>query len=175
MTREIEATISEISRPSAVRARLLRAAGRILSPDEAEDALQDGIVQVLTSGGEFRGDAQPGTWMYRVVVNAALMRRRKNGRAERLESLREQPEARSWAAGGAPLPIPDRQAESREELARAQEAVAALSDEYRAVIERCVLQERDAEEVAGELGITPACLRTRASRARQRLQSALAA
>ena len=101
------------------------------------------------------------------------MRRRKNSRSVRLEALRQQPEAEGWAAGGGALPIPDRQLENREQLARAQQAVAALDEEYRAVIERCVLEERDADEVARELGITPACLRTRASRARRRIESAL--
>ena len=47
---------------------------------DAEDALQEAYLQAYRHIGDFRGDAQFGTWLTRIVINQALMRLRA-GRA----------------------------------------------------------------------------------------------
>ena len=47
-------------------------------PQEAEDITQDVFVRAFQAYDRFRGDADPGTWLYRIAVNQCLnVRRRK--------------------------------------------------------------------------------------------------
>jgi RNA polymerase sigma-70 factor (ECF subfamily) len=43
---------------------------------DAEDALQDGLLTAFRNLKSFEGRSQFSTWLTRVVINAALMRRR---------------------------------------------------------------------------------------------------
>lgn len=45
---------------------------RIVGPSDAEEVAQDVFVRVFRGLGNFRGDSQLGTWVYRLAVNAAL-------------------------------------------------------------------------------------------------------
>ncbi len=62
------------------QATLYRLAVRVLGdPVEAEDALQDALLDAWRRLGSFRGDAAFSTWMYRIVTNRCLdtLRRRR--------------------------------------------------------------------------------------------------
>jgi RNA polymerase sigma-70 factor (ECF subfamily) len=52
------------------------ALGVMGNPEDAEDALQDGLLSAFRSLKNFEGRSQFSTWLTRVVINAALMRRR---------------------------------------------------------------------------------------------------
>jgi RNA polymerase sigma-70 factor (ECF subfamily) len=64
-------------------------------PEEAADALQDGMLSAFRRAGDFRGDSAVTTWLHRIVVNACLDRLRRRavrpavmvGSAEALEAL----------------------------------------------------------------------------------------
>jgi RNA polymerase sigma-70 factor (ECF subfamily) len=61
------------------QAALYRLAARVMGdPTEAEDALQEALLDAWRRIGSFRGDSAFGTWMYRIVVNrcAGMLRRR---------------------------------------------------------------------------------------------------
>jgi RNA polymerase sigma-70 factor, ECF subfamily len=58
------------------RALFHSALGILGNPQDAEDALQDGLLCAFRSLRSFRGRSQFSTWLTRVVINAALMRRR---------------------------------------------------------------------------------------------------
>lgn len=45
--------------------------------EDAADALQDAFVSAYRNAGSFLGEAQVGTWLYRVTVNACLDRIRR--------------------------------------------------------------------------------------------------
>ena len=61
--------------------KLFRVARAILRDDaEAEDALQEAYVDAYRHITELRGAARLRTWLTRIVVNHALMRRRKQVR-----------------------------------------------------------------------------------------------
>jgi|SRR5882724_3151 len=53
------------------------ALGIMGNPHDAEDALQDGLLSAFRSLKSFRGRSQFSTWLTRVVINAALMRLRR--------------------------------------------------------------------------------------------------
>src|SRR5258708_26431117 len=44
------------------------------SPEDAEDAIQDAMLSAYQAWAQFRGEARGSTWLYRIVVNAALQR-----------------------------------------------------------------------------------------------------
>jgi RNA polymerase sigma-70 factor, ECF subfamily len=151
------------------RSRLMRAAARI-APEDAEDALQDGLVHALANAGSFRQEARTSTWLYRVVINAALMRRRKARRAALYAQAATRCTADApWAIGGEGGASPDQLVSRREEVERVRAAVRTLPAGYRQALEDCVLAERDPQEAARDLGISKCCLRTRVTRARQQL------
>jgi len=52
------------------------ALGIMGNPQDAEDALQDGLLSAFRNLNSFKGRSQFSTWLTRVVINAALMRRR---------------------------------------------------------------------------------------------------
>lgn len=52
------------------------ALGVMGNPEDAEDALQDGLLSAFKNLKRFEGRSQFSTWLRRIVVNAALMRRR---------------------------------------------------------------------------------------------------
>jgi RNA polymerase sigma-70 factor, ECF subfamily len=64
-------------------------------PEEAADALQDGMLSAFRRAGDFRGDSAVTTWLHRIVVNACLDRLRRRavrpavmvGSTEALEAL----------------------------------------------------------------------------------------
>src|SRR5215831_15112810 len=60
------------------RGRLYQTARKVLgNSDDAEDALQDGLLSAFRNLSQFKGRSQFSTWLTRVVVNAALMRLRQ--------------------------------------------------------------------------------------------------
>jgi RNA polymerase sigma-70 factor (ECF subfamily) len=52
------------------------ALGIMGNAQDAEDALQDGLLSAFRNLNSFKGHSQFSTWLTRVVINAALMRRR---------------------------------------------------------------------------------------------------
>jgi RNA polymerase sigma-70 factor (ECF subfamily) len=60
------------------RVKLYRAAFSLLrNKEDAEDALQDGLLSAYVNLRAFEGRSQFSTWLTRIVLNAALMNRRK--------------------------------------------------------------------------------------------------
>ncbi len=56
---------------------LFQTALRVLgNAEDAEDALQDGLLSAYRNLKRFEGRSQFSTWLTRIVINAALMRRR---------------------------------------------------------------------------------------------------
>src|SRR6185503_19456401 len=60
--------------------RVFRLACRLTSDADAPDVLQETFLNVYRNLRSFRGDAQFGTWLYRIATNAALMLRRARAR-----------------------------------------------------------------------------------------------
>ncbi len=68
---------------------LYQTALRVLgNPEDAQDALQEGLLAAYRNLRRFEGRSQFSTWLTRIVINAALMRRRSQ-RARPAVSLDE--------------------------------------------------------------------------------------
>jgi RNA polymerase sigma-70 factor (ECF subfamily) len=128
--------------------RLYHAALRITrDADDAWDAVQEGMVSALRHADNFRGDAAVASWMYSIVVNAALyQRRRATARRRGVDRYHEKvwPEAERSLESGTELCDPETYALARVELERALTHVNALPDEKR----KLLLQSIDGESCA---------------------------
>src|SRR4029078_2589843 len=62
------------------QARVFCLVCRLTSDTDAPDVLQETFLQVYRHLPSFRGEAQFGTWLYRIATNAALMHRRASAR-----------------------------------------------------------------------------------------------
>ena len=136
---------------------------------DAEDVTQEAMLLAHRYRDSFRGDSRYTTWLYRVTATAALMFLRKQRRL-----AREIPA--SGAVDDEGTPWLDRQAAptdvrgevlARSELTEIQAAVAALGAKYPAVFWKRYGEGRTETEIARELGISVAAVKTRAFRARQ--------
>src|SRR5215471_2994334 len=94
--------------------RVYNLARRMLNNDaDAEDVTQDVLLQVVRKLDTFRGEADIGTWLHRVTVNAALAHRSKRARRQEREVHEEVDHLDGVHPGGSVRPWsvePDRQA-----------------------------------------------------------------
>jgi RNA polymerase sigma-70 factor (ECF subfamily) len=126
---------------------------------DVEEAAQDTFVQAWRSLGAFRGDAAPFTWLYRIAVNEALMRRRRR-RVETVDL--DETHAAEQASG-----------ESSELRAFLVDQIRALPWDQRAALVLRDLEGLSNEEVAHVLEITTAAAKSRIHRGRMQLRAAL--
>lgn len=158
------------------RPALLRQARRMLRDESgAEDAAQDAIVQALSHLSYFRGDAQLGTWLYRVGANAVLMTMRRERRASQRTSraVACTPDGSSWLHGASGQTQAQAQLETDQAGELLRWAIAQLPEHYRCVVVQCDLDERPVQEVAAALGLTVGGVRTRRLRAHRLLRCTL--
>ena len=147
---------------------------------EAEEVVQDAFLRIYRSLGNFRGDAQFTTWMYRIVVNLCNNKFRWNKvrginrtisidaplpNAEGDESLR--------------LELPSSEAPPDEQLAfaelreRVEKAMAQLPESYRTAVMLRNVQQLDYEEIAKILDCAVGTVKSRINRGRELLRQAL--
>jgi RNA polymerase sigma-70 factor (ECF subfamily) len=157
--------------------RLYRVARSILRDDaEAEDALQDAYIQAYRALPDFRGEASLATWLTRIVMNAALMRRRRSGRmAEVIELGADAPLEHGGAARDAAESGQPEHAALRAQARGLIEAkIDGLPEVFRTVFILRAVEELSVEETARVLDIPEATVRSRFFRARGMLRESLA-
>lgn len=138
------------------------------SAEEAADAVQEGFVKAWQALDRFRDDAPFRPWVLRIIVNTARNRRRS---AWRFEALRVR------ATAGASTQAPGDSAESlaleHVEHERLVGALRRLPDRHRAVVGCRYLLELSEAETAAVLAIPPGTVKSRLSRALERLRADL--
>jgi RNA polymerase sigma-70 factor (ECF subfamily) len=157
--------------------RVYRAVRAILDDEmEVEDAMQDAYLAAYRHLSRFEGRARFSTWLIRIAVNAALDRRRRSGRALRLDAACETAALHSPLAPAAEGSIdPERLVGAQRLAVRLEEAIHALPDAYRAVYVLRELEGLGTFATAECLQIEEATVRTRFHRARRLLRDALGA
>jgi RNA polymerase sigma factor (sigma-70 family) len=138
------------------------------SAADAEDAVQEAFVKAYRALGRFRQGAPFRPWLLSIVANEARNRRRSAGRRERL-ALRA---AEDPLSGGA-VPSPEAailDAERREELLA---AVEGLREDDRLAIACRYFLGLSEEETASTLGWRRGTVKSRTSRALERLRERL--
>jgi RNA polymerase sigma-70 factor (ECF subfamily) len=140
------------------------------SAADAEEAAQDGFVKAYRALGRFRRGAPFRPWLLRIVANEARNRRRSAARRERL-SLRAAAEARPGDA----VPSPEAALLSRESQGQLLAAMERLSDEHRDAIACRYFLDLSEDETAAALHIRRGTVKSRVSRALDRLREELEA
>ncbi|HXY26027.1 MAG TPA: sigma-70 family RNA polymerase sigma factor [Candidatus Acidoferrum sp.] len=155
---------------------LFQTALRVLgNTEDAEDALQDGLLSAYRNLKRFEGRSQFSTWLTRIVINAALMRRR-SAKARPAVSLDEPPRedelpaSERFADDG---PTPEQVFANTEIREMISENLDQLSPLLRTAFILREMQGFSTGEAAKKLGVTENTLKARLWRARHQLAERL--
>jgi RNA polymerase sigma-70 factor, ECF subfamily len=141
----------------------------VKNPADADDVAQDALILAFRYRDSFRGESQYSTWLHRITQTAALMYLRKRRRywREVPESASDDPQERSSGLDRASTPATALTTVScREELEQSRQVVARLGDRYPEVFWRRYGEGYTESEIARDLGLTLATVKTRAHRAK---------
>ena len=162
------------------QSRAYRLALRVLRDEEqARDAVQDAFLKAYGSLDRFQGRSGFYTWLYRIVMNQCLDRKRRDKSDRELEwddvtaaRAARTPAAGSFEGGGAG-PAPDVAAERGELRQVLEKAIAELPDDARRTIELREIDGLSYREIAEALGVPKGTVMSRLHYARRRLQESL--
>ena len=138
------------------------------SAGDAEESAQDGFVKAYRALGRFRRGAPFRPWVLEIVANEARNRRRSAGRRAAL-ALRVADEAPS---GGA-APSPEGVVLAHEEREGLLTALSHLREDDRLVIGCRYFLDLSEQETAAALGVRRGTVKSRLSRALERLRTEL--
>ena len=129
---------------------------------DAEDAVQDAFISAHRALPTFKGQSKVSTWLYRIVVNASLLKiRRERNRTKYLaEAVYDDAIVPDWRND------PEKAAIDGELGDVLQSGLTRLSPELRAAIVLRDVQGLTNEEAAEALGITVPALKSRLHRGR---------
>ena len=145
---------------------------------DAEDAMQEALIKTYRYTSSIREPEAFRPWLHRTVKNACLMsRRRRVNQPKRLESIDAVRAGDDAASIDPPDPgrNPEQLTANSRLRGRLQDALRTLPASQRAVVVLREMQGLSTREVADAMGISEANVKTRLSRARKALQSALEA
>lgn len=139
--------------------------------DEALDAVHDAFVKVMRSAERFEGRSTTFSWLYRIVVNVCIDRRRKKYRSHE-QALDEATERRSSAP---PTSAFEPNAAFEANLLRSalDAGIQGLSEQHRAVIVMRELQGMTYEQIAEGIECPKGTVMSRLFHARRKLRRAL--
>lgn len=136
-----------------------------VQPADVEDAAQEVFIEVFRYLPRFRGDAELGTWLYRLCISRAHQLRRRARTRERLRRF-----LLLAPAQAAPEPLGLGEAEARRMIER---ALSALSDKQRAVFVLYELENVPGKQIAEVLGCPEATVWRRLHEARRSFLTAM--
>ena len=139
------------------------------SAADAEEAALDGFVKAHRALDRFREGEPFRPWLLRIVGNEARNRRRAAGRRAKIELTA----ARADRAGDA-APSPEAAVLAAERRAELLAALDRLEPDARQVVACRSLLELDVAETAAALGLPEGTVKSRLSRALERLRAVMA-
>jgi RNA polymerase sigma-70 factor, ECF subfamily len=149
------------------------------SAEDARDVAQEAFVSAFQKLQSFQGRSAFYSWLFRIAMNSAVSRQRKNSRGKNsrvpvsieavrdksgLEPIDPHPEAR-----------PEFSIEASERQAAVRAALADLPEEFRTVLILKEMEDLKYEEIAEIVGCPIGTVRSRIHRARAELKSRLVA
>jgi RNA polymerase sigma-70 factor (ECF subfamily) len=155
--------------------RLFALARHLVGAEDAADALQSGLLSAIESFVGFRGESAFGTWLTRVVTNAALklLRTGRSRPAVSIEALADDAEIPRPEFVADWRDDPRKLVEQRELRHVLDEAIAALPDIHRVVFVLRDVAGLNVAETAKALEISEANVKVRLLRARLALREKL--
>ncbi len=122
---------------------------------DCADAVQEAIFKAYKSLGKLKNPEYFKTWIIRILVNTCYSQLKSRKHIEDIEN------------------IPEIQAEDDYSKSELMLEIAALEEKYRVPLMLYYLDGFSTEEIARSLGVTPAAVRKRISRARLMLRKQL--
>ncbi len=143
---------------------------------DAQDVVQEAFLNIYRKLDTFEGDAQFSSWLYKVVVNAALMRLRKNRRKQEV-SLDEIPPTVEIDEFAVDVPQwrfrSDLVLENLELRNKILDAIDELDPKYQVVFILKEVEGLSLQEISETLEISLPAVKSRLHRARIFLQTSL--
>jgi RNA polymerase sigma-70 factor, ECF subfamily len=139
------------------------------STDTAYDVVQDAFVQAYVKLETFERASAFYTWLYRIAMNLAISRRRREKPHVSVEHARE-------VLGHEPIDNaepPGARLERRERACQVQASLATLSDEHRAILILREVDDCSYEQISEILDLPIGTIRSRLHRARLQLRDQL--
>lgn len=145
---------------------------------DAEDMVQEVFLLAYRKWDTFRGESDPGTWLYSIAAHSCKARtRRKGGIDRRMPAVSQ---LMPWtdnsvAELGVSKQSPVAKAIERESERAVHEAIVSLPENFRVPLILKEMLELPIEEVGAALNIKPETVKTRVHRARLLLRKAILA
>jgi RNA polymerase sigma factor (sigma-70 family) len=145
------------------------------SYQDAEDALQNSLLQAFIHIKTFQGKSTFSTWLTRITMNSALMilRKRYNNPAISLDSNNDSAGFYRFPEPQSPMEDPENHYIRKEKRAMLNQAIVRLSPSCRDVIRLQKTRELSLQEIADSLGITLPAVKSRLARARYALRASV--
>ena len=135
---------------------------------DAEDACQEPFISAYRNFHKFRGESSVSTWLYRISVNASLMKLRKDRRKDYLtQTGYDDAQLVSWTPGPESVAI---NSELRDQI---EQGLALLPPQLRAVVVLRDVQGLSNEEAAQILKTSVSSLKSKLHRGRVLLRKQL--
>jgi RNA polymerase sigma-70 factor (ECF subfamily) len=130
-------------------------------PEDAEDVSQDAFISAFRAFERFRGESKVTTWLYRITVNAALMKLRKEKKARTLTRTGlDDVVIADWSDA------PERFATNSELGAKIKEGIDMLPEDLQAAVILRDVEGLSNSEAAEILDVTVSSLKSRLHRGR---------
>lgn len=133
------------------------------SYDDAHDVLQETFLRALQGWGQFRGLADPKTWLYRIAINCSYTHLKK------AHSHTHAVSSESTPAVPALEPESERALLEKERAQLIERALHSMKPDLRSVILLRDVEDLSYAEIAAILGRSPGTVASRLNRARQLL------
>lgn len=136
----------------------------------ADDVTQQIFVKLITRIGQFRGDSEFTTWLYRLVINSCLDERRKR---RRFLPVTEFEPLDQMSSNTTNQRSPETKYARREVAESVREAIGGLKPKMRLPILLKYIEGLSYEEIAGVLGCSKGTVASRLNRAHKALAKRL--
>jgi RNA polymerase sigma-70 factor (ECF subfamily) len=146
----------------------------VRNDSDAEDVLQESYVRAFAGLDGFRGEAQLGTWLARIVINEALQCVRRRRLTTEIGLVADDP---SLSAQIIPFPNASREGDPEAAVAQSEiralleRAIDRLPDGFREILVARLIEGMSVDETADAFGILPQTVKTRLFRARALLRA----
>jgi RNA polymerase sigma-70 factor, ECF subfamily len=153
---------------------LLRVARRFFTNEQdARDVVQQAFVSVTKAIAGFEHQSRLSTWLYRIVVNEALLELRKRRRRPEvsIEELLPNFDLNGKLELDPAVSIADELPVERQETREfVRNCIALLPETYRVAVLLRDIEDLTVDEAAATIGVTPNALKVRLHRGRQALR-----
>jgi RNA polymerase sigma factor (sigma-70 family) len=168
---EDRASFDELIAPHVQK--IFRLAYRITqNREDAEDAVQDALLQAFAHFENFAGRSTFATWLTRIAINSSLMilRKRKYEMTVSLDGPGDSEEPKTFQEVRDPAPDAEQRYLQKEREATLRDAIDRLRPSLKSVVEVAQLGERSLRETAEIIGVSVGATKARLFHARVALR-----